>query len=103
MVDQMRPPTEDSGGTCDWGGCDELSTAERLDPRTAQWLPVCAAHEAPRPAPPTFRRGCCVECGKETALSTAGKVRAHDVPGTFSRCRGGGHEPGVRTSTDGTT
>jgi hypothetical protein len=88
----MRPLTEDSGGTCDWGACDDPATAERLDPRTAVWLPVCARHEVPQSATYTYPRGCCAGCGKETTLSRAGLVWAHDAPGTMVRCDGSGHE-----------
>ncbi len=40
-----RPLREESGYTCDWGYCDEVAVAERLDDiNHAEWLPVCAGH-----------------------------------------------------------
>ena len=30
-----------TGGTCDWGYCDNYATALRYDPDTEQHLPVC--------------------------------------------------------------
>lgn len=83
-----RPLTDAASYTCDWGGCDAVSTAERLDPNGGQWLGVCAQHEAPADTRTVYRRGNCVKCGKETTLSTAGLVRLHQTPGTFVRCSG---------------
>jgi hypothetical protein len=41
---RLRPMTDGSGGTCDWGHCDGLSVVERWDAEQGQWLPVCAEH-----------------------------------------------------------
>jgi hypothetical protein len=35
-----------SSTTCDWGdGCGDESAAQRWDPESGLWLPVCAVHE----------------------------------------------------------
>ncbi len=78
------PPTD-----CDWGGCDEEGVAERFWPevelatngevRPGRWLPVCRVHTGIRERRPPPGRGHCSNCGKDYALSTAGRVRAHDA------------------------
>jgi hypothetical protein len=90
-VSELRPLPPDGAGTCDWGGCDGEPVGLRRDPVTGDWLPVCAAHVPPqrRPSP---GRGACPECGKDTALSVAGKVRAHDKD-FATRCLGSGKAP----------
>jgi len=70
-----RPLTEDSGYTCDWGGCDEVAVAERQSPEHG-WLPVCGRHgmRQRRPSPGRAR---CSTCGKDYALSVAGLLPLH--------------------------
>lgn len=94
MTTQGRPLTDAASWTCDWGGCDDESTAERFDPNTGEWLGVCSRHEAPADLRTTYPRGRCAECGKETTVSREGKVRAHDRPGLFAaRCPGSYRTP----------
>ena len=40
----LRPLDADSLGSCDWGGCDLESYAERWEPKQGQWLAVCRRH-----------------------------------------------------------
>lgn len=44
---RLRTMTGETGGTCDWGGCDLLTAFERWAPELGQWLPVCVEHSGP--------------------------------------------------------
>jgi hypothetical protein len=87
---KLWPLTDDSGGTCDWGRCDGESVALRRDPGSGVLLPVCQGHTGQQR--PSAGRGACPVCGKDTALSTVGKVRAHDRA-FATRCPGSGGDP----------
>lgn len=90
MTVLTREMTDSTVGTCDWGGCDDETTAERLDPDSGQWLGVCARH-GHRPKRPPAARGTCAGCGTDRALNTAGNVYAHDQD--WNRCPGSGKPP----------
>lgn len=91
---EVRPLTEDSGGTCDWGGCDAESVAERAtgDP-DMPWLPVCAFHSGQhRWRGPKTQRGDCSACGRSYALSVVdGLIPRHNQG--FGRCIGSRRRP----------
>lgn len=87
---RLRPLSEDSGGTCDWGSCDDEAVALR-DSDEHGWLPVCTRHTGKRERRPSPGRGVCRHCGKEWALTTAGRLRAHDRG--LNRCPGSGRPP----------
>jgi hypothetical protein len=89
-VIQVRDMTDATSGTCDWGGCDDATTVERLDPDSGEWLGVCARHGARQPRPRTAR-GSCSACGADRALSATGTVYAHDKD--WNRCPGSGKPP----------
>jgi hypothetical protein len=91
VASELRPLPVDGAGTCDWGNCDGESVGLRRDPITGDGLPVCAAHIPPQRRP-SAGRGKCPECGTDTALSVAGKVRAHDKAFAV-RCPGSGKDP----------
>jgi hypothetical protein len=40
---ELRPLSDESVGTCDWGYCDKPEYAERLDD-SGLWLTVCRQH-----------------------------------------------------------
>jgi hypothetical protein len=90
-VAELRPLTDESGGTCDWGGCNEHAVAERHSPQHG-WLPVCQRHTGPtsRPSP---GRGTCGHCGSSYALTADGMLRAHNKG--MVRCAGSGTAPDV--------
>ena len=82
--------TRDTCGTCDRGGCDNEAVAERLDPKSGEWLAVCrkdSGHGPDRRQSPG--RAVCPECGKEYALSVGGRLRSHNR-GFAERCPGSG-------------
>lgn len=87
-----RPLSAESGGGCDWGGCDGGAVAERYAADLTAWLPVCDRHTGPTPRRGAYPRGTCPVCGTDHALSTAGLVRAHDR-GFAIRCPGSGQPP----------
>jgi hypothetical protein len=91
-VIELRPLTEDSLFSCDWGYCDDQAVQERRDPTTDMWLAVCQRHTGARERRPSPGRGACSRCGKETALSVDGKVRAHNA-GFAQRCPGSAQPP----------
>ena len=95
---RLRPLTDASGYTCDWGGCDEVATDERAtgDP-SLPWLPVCYRHSGRGSHRGKASRGVCAACGKEYALSAAGMLRAHDVAFAL-RCGGSGKAPERRSA-----
>lgn len=72
----LRPLTEASSGTCDWGGCNDEAVKERHSPAHG-WLPVCTRHTGPtsRPSP---GRADCGHCGGDYALTVHGTLRAHN-------------------------
>ncbi len=86
-----RPLAEDSGGSCDWGGCDGETVLERFSSALNEWLPVCPGHVGPLPKGPS-QRGTCPRCNKDSALSVQGLVRAHDRA-FGERCPGSGKAP----------
>jgi hypothetical protein len=88
---ELRDLTDESIGTCDWGGCDVESVAERRDPASDGWLSVCAWHTGRRERRPSPGRGPCSGCGKEYTLSVDGLVRAHSHG--WNRCVGSGRSP----------
>lgn len=88
---ELRPLIEASGGTCDWGACNEVAVEERHDAEHG-WLPVCERHTGRRERRPSPGRATCGHCGKEYALSTEGRMRKHDR-GFAQRCPGSGAEP----------
>jgi hypothetical protein len=88
---QLRDLTDESGGSCDWGGCDDEPVAERWGGEEHGWLPVCQRHTGPRNKPSPGKAPC-GHCGKVYALTTHGLVRLHVVEG-FERCPGSGRAP----------
>ncbi len=84
-----RPLRDDSGWSCDWGGCDNGAVAERTN--GDEWLPVCTVHLGPQKRGPG-PRGTCPVCATDHALSMTGLIRAHDR-GFAIRCPGTGKEP----------
>lgn len=86
----VRPMSEETIGTCDWGGCDDETVAERLDLKSGEWLAVCrkdSGQGADRRQSPG--RAVCAECGKEYALLVDRRMRAHNR-GFAERCPGSG-------------
>jgi len=71
-----RALTDESGYTCDWGGCNDVAVFERRSPEHG-WLPVCDRHKGPRPRGPATTRGGCRDCGKEYALTADGRLPLH--------------------------
>lgn len=86
MTREIRPLTDESGYTCDWGGCDDVATAERYDAGHG-WLPVCEHHEG-KPARRSPGKRMCPVCATEYALNVDGRIRAHDQG--WDRCPGSG-------------
>lgn len=93
---EMRALSDNSEYTCDWGHCDRIAVAERLDSQTGHWPAVCELHIAPPPARRSPGPGKCAVCGKTTALTVAGTIRAHDA-GFATRCPGSGDKPTTPT------
>ena len=54
-----RPLTDESGWSCDWGGCDNQAVAERSS--DDEWLPVCVGHLGPQKRGPGPRGTCALE------------------------------------------
>ncbi len=89
MSIQLRALSENSGGTCDWGRCNDDAVQERYS-EAHGWLPVCQHHTGPKPRTPSPGRGTCRFCNSEYSLTTAGVLRQHDHG--FNRCAGS-HTP----------
>lgn len=87
---RVRALTEESGGSCDWGGCDHESAMERWGGDDHGWLPVCALHGA-RSRAKSPGRGRCGHCDSDYALTTAGLLRMHTHG--WNRCPGSGNVP----------
>lgn len=94
MTANRRPMTDSTVGTCDWGGCDDETVAERWTDRLDEWLAVCRRHTgstADRRESPG--RADCPGCGVDYQLSVQGRMRAHNR-GFAERCPGSGRLPG---------
>jgi hypothetical protein len=52
-------------GTCDWGGCDEVTVGLRRDSHSGQWISVCEGH---------VRMGNTVILGVESVLDELAKL-----------------------------
>lgn len=91
MTVQLRPMTDDTEFTCDWGYCDSESVAERRDPKSGEWLAVCrrcSGSTADRRQ--SSRRAHCVDCCGEYVVNVDGRMRLHSR--RFARCPGSGRE-----------
>lgn len=77
--------------TCDWGSCDGEGAAERLNPDTGEWLPVCRTHVGPVPRRRSPGRGNCGSCSRSYALTAEGLLRTHNHG--WERCVGSGQAP----------
>lgn len=94
MTANLRPMTGDTAWTCDWGGCDDPTVAERHASNLDEWLAVCRRHTgrtADRRQSPG--RAQCPGCGGDYQLSVQGRMRAHNR-GFAERCPGSGRLPG---------
>lgn len=86
-----RAMSDDTLATCDWGGCDDETVAERRDPKAGDWLAVCTRHTGTERRPSPGRAGCS-HCGTEYTLRVDGTFRLHNR-GFAERCPGSGRTP----------
>ena len=95
----IRPLTDESGYSCDWGGCDEVAVQER-ESAVHGWLPVCGRHGMrQRRASPG--RATCPACGKSYALSVAGLLPLHND--RWDACAGARKPPAAIPQPERTT